>query len=126
MWANAIFQISGFGIFIFISESLHCLEKRLLKIEFLKNKATQYRCIAVVAVVCLFVCIQVSDNFLSYLLHICQLNDSFRQKHWPKFKFTGCSWKQQIVFFIKRQKVINSYLSPATLKMRRKEYIISD
>lgn len=94
MWANAIFQISGFGIFIFILESLHCLEKRLLKIEFLKNKTMQYRSIVVVAVVCLFVFIQVSDNFLFYLLHICQLNDSFRQKHWPKFKFIGCSWKQ--------------------------------
>lgn len=110
---------------IVILESLYCLEKMLFKNDFLKNKPMQYWCI-VVAAICHFVFLQVSDKSLFYLLNICQLNDSFTQKHWPKFKFIGCSWKQQIIFFIKRQKVINSYLSPATLKMRRKEYTISD
>lgn len=56
-----------------------------------------------------------------YILNICQLNDGFRQQHWPEFKLIGCSWKQQIVIFIKWKKVINSDLSPATLNMRRKQ-----
>ena len=87
-------QTRGFGMFIAILESLHSLEKMLFKDDFLKNKATQYRCIVVAAAACHFVFIQVGDNCLFYLLNICQLNDSFTQKHWPKFKFIGCSWKQ--------------------------------
>lgn len=93
--ANPIFQISGFGTFIFIWESLHCLERMLFKIDVLKHKAMEYWCGRVVTtVVCLFVFIQMSDNSTFYVLNICQLNDSFTQKHWPEFKFTSCSWKQ--------------------------------
>lgn len=91
--ANTALQTSGFGMFIVILESLYCFEKMLFKNDFLKNKPMQYWCI-VVAAVCHFVFIQVSDKSLFYLLNICQLNDSFTQKHWPKFKFIGCSWKQ--------------------------------
>ena len=92
MLANIRLQTSGFGMFIVIVESLLCLEKMLFKNDFLKNKGMQYWCIVVA--VCHFVFIQVGDNSLFYLLNICQLNDSFTQKHWPKFKFIGCSWKQ--------------------------------
>ena len=55
----------------------------------------EYNCgIGAFAVVCLFAFIQVSDDSTFYILNIRQLNDSFRQKHWPEFKVVSCSWKQ--------------------------------